>query len=299
MIVALVTVSAAALWAPRSWTASLTSLGQWMAPAEDAVQTAVQAIDPRQAAASQVSPEQFQLIEESLAAYRNENAALTARIEELEQEIRTLTATRLWDADGRRLGSRGRLIPARVLGEDVLPWRSSRLLSAGTWQSVREGQAVINRGQDAQVRSGLAILLGQVLVGVVDQPATHTSRVRLISDPGTQMKVRLGRFVDGRFALVDRYFWLTGKSQGRMEVRDVDKRDVDAGSIAVGDVVLSDPRDELLPAALTIGRVAAIAGDRDNPLFAVLSIEALVPENSLDRVYVYDPLTEASGSGAP
>jgi rod shape-determining protein MreC len=230
----------------------------------------------------------------------NQNAALSARIEELEREIQTLTATRAWDADGRRLGSSGRLIPAHVLGEDVLPWRSSRLLSAGTWQSVREGQAVINRGQDAQVRSGLAILLGQVLVGVVEQPASHCSRVKLISDPSTQMKVRLGRFKDGRFALIDGYFWLTGRGRGRMEIRDVDKREGDTGTIAVGDVVLSDPRNELLPAALTIGRVVEITLDRDNPLFAILAIQSMVPEASLDRVYIYDPRPESpSTSQAP
>lgn len=292
LIAGLLVISGAALLAPPRWTASLMSLVQWIVPVEHAIAVVVDAADGEAAPPSELSAEECSALQESNASLENQTAALTARIEELEREVQTLTATRLWDADGRRLGSRGRLIPARVLGEDVVAWRSSRLLTAGTWQGVRDGQAVLNRGEDAAVRPGLAILLGQVLVGTIEQTATHTSRVRLVSDVSTQMKVRLGRFTDGRFALLEPYFWLTGRGGGRMEIREVDKRDVDSGAIRVGDVVLSDPQNEMLPAALTIGRVAEISPDRDKPLLVILSVRAAVASDSLHRVYVYDPTAE-------
>ncbi len=299
LIASLVLISAAALWAPRAVTAPLMNLVQWMVPAEDAVHLAMNAIDgANDAAQDALSAEECQALKNSNSAWAHQAAALTARIEELESQVRTLTATRLWDAEGRRLGSRGRLIPARVIGEDVLPWRSSRLLTAGTWQGVGDGAAVLSRtftldqGEHAALRPGLAILLGEALVGTVERTATHTSRVKLVSDVTTQMKVRLGRYSQDRFDLVERCFWLVGRGRGRMEIRDVDKRDVDSGVIAVGDVVLSDPQNELLPAALAIGRVVEISVDRDNPVFAILTIQSALAESNLRRVYVYDPRGE-------
>jgi len=103
------------------------------------------------------------------------------------------------------------------------------------------------------------------------------------------LKVRIGRFSGNRFETVDRYFWLAGRGGGWMEIRDVEAADVESGAVKVGDIVLSDPLSEMLPAAMTIGRVASITPDRDNPLFAILLIESAVSESSLQRVYVYDP----------
>ena len=74
-----------------------------------------------------------------------------------------------------------------------------------------------------------------------------------------------------------------------MEIRDVERKDVETGVIQVGDVVLSDPQSEVLPAAMTIGKITAASSDRDNPLFAVLTIAAAVPEESLRKVFIYDP----------
>ncbi|MEK7755748.1 MAG: rod shape-determining protein MreC, partial [Planctomycetota bacterium] len=147
----------------------------------------------------------------------------------------------------------------------------------------------VNRGEDAELRTGLAILLGEILVGTIEQIGTHTSRVKLLSDVSVQMKVRIGRWTGDRFLLVDRYFWMSGRGPGRMEIRDVERKDVDTGVVQVGDTVLSDPQSDVLPAAMTIGKVTTASADRDNPLFALLTIAAAVPEESLRRVYIYDP----------
>lgn len=72
-----------------------------------------------------------------------------------------------------------------------------------------------------------------------------------------------------------------------MEIGDAQKRDVDAGLIAVGDFVLSDPSTGALPTAMTIGKISAIEPDRDNPLHSILTIEGAVDVSSLRRVYVY------------
>ncbi len=285
--------SVGALFLPERWTSRLVNLVQWVVPFQQAAQTAVDAI----------SSEDLLAYADGAAregtALEHVNAALAARVDELEEQVRILTATRLWDAGGRRLGARGRLIPARVIGQDIAPWRSSRLLTAGTRHGVSDGAAVVSkhftvdRGLDGGVQSGLAVLLGEVLIGVVEQSATHTCRMKLLSDVSVQMKVRIGRRVGERFELLDRYFWLSGVGDGRMEIRDVEKRDIDAALIAVGNIVLSDPQSESLPAALTIGHVGEIRVDRDNPLFAILTIHGVLPEDALRQVYIYDPRAEA------
>jgi len=77
-----------------------------------------------------------------------------------------------------------------------------------------------------------------------------------------------------------------------MEIHDAERREVDAGIINVGDIILSDPMDEMLPAAMTIGKIASIHPDYDNPLLAVLTIASSVEEDRLRRVYVFDPVGE-------
>lgn len=288
--------SASALWMPASWTRRLSSLMQWVVPFQEASQAVADVAAPLTATdAAKLSSDEALALRHANVAFENQTAALAVRIEELESQVRSLTASRLWDADGRKLGSRGRLIPAGVVGQDVAAWRSSRMLSAGSWQGVSPGAAVvsrlltINQGDAAGARSGLAILLGETLVGFIDSAATHTSQAKLLSDLSVQMKVRVGRLTGGQFALQEGYFWLSGAGQGKMLLRDVDRRLIDAGRIQVGDRVLSDSQSEALPTALHIGKITEIAFDRDNPLFAILTVQSAVAEDTLRRVYIFDP----------
>lgn len=293
---ALLLISAAAILFPQRWTGGLISLVQVIVPFQDAATVAVDAVSSLgEVRPSAVPNEAHEALKREKAAAEHQAAALAARVEELEGEVAVLTSTRLWSVAGQRLGASGRLIPARVVSRDILPWRSSRLLNAGSVQGVQDGAAVtshvftVDRGEDAELRSGLAILLGETFIGVIQQTGTHTSRMKLLSDVSVQMKVRIGRWTGERFVLVDRYFWMSGRGSGRMEIRDVERKDVETGIVQVGDTILSDPQSDVLPAAMTIGKVTAASADRDNPLFAVLTITAAVPEESLRRVYIYDP----------
>ena len=177
-------------------------------------------------------------------------------------------------------------------------------------QGVHRGSPVIaevftiDQGNSAGFASGSAVVLGSVLVGFVEQIGTRTARVKLVSDVSIQMKVRLGRFVaaapaaggtsrGGRpadqFTPLDGAFWLVGRGRGVMEVRDLDRRDVHAGIMRVGDIVLSDPTSGPLPAAMVIGRITQIDADHENPLLAIAIVHAQTDISSLERVYVFDP----------
>lgn len=306
LVIVVVALPALALLLPTAWTGKLFSLVQFIVPFQSASTVAVDAVGstfdgPNNA----VTFETFEQLRREKTALLHRTAALGVRVAELEREVEILAATRMWSTDGRRLGVRGKLIPADVLVADMLPWRSSRLVTAGSLQGVRSGSAVvsryftIDRGDSSGVQGGMAILLGETLVGLVDQVGTHTARARLLDDVSVQMKVRIGRFTDDGFAPLERYFWLKGRGQGIMEIRDAERRDVDAGVIQIGDTVLSDPTSGMLPAAMTVGTITAIDSDRKNPLLSILTVKGPIAPSDLRRVYVYDPppAIDAKSSG--
>jgi cell shape-determining protein MreC len=295
-LVGLLTVSLIALLLPHEWTGKLISIVQIIVPFQHAATSAADAVvDVVRPGPRAVPGEEAAVLERQKIALEHQVAAMATRVAELEREVEVLTAMRLWNAGGRQLGALGKLVPAKVITEDLLAWRSSRLINAGSLQGVQRGAAItsraftIDQGNAAGVRGGLPVLLREVLVGIVDQVGTHTSRVRLLDDPKTAMKVRVGRLSDGGFAPLGRYFWLTGHGGGTMEIRDAERREVEAGLIQVGDMVLSDPMDDILPSAMTIGRIERIESDHKNPLLSIVTVNSELDEHSLRRVYVYVP----------
>ncbi len=308
-LIVLVVLSVTALLLPGRWTGKLIGLVQVIVPFQHAATAAVDSVgDALHGSGTAVSQEAYEALERQKEASDHRIAALTVRVAELEREVEILTATRLWDAEGQRIGAVGRLIPAGIVTDDLLAWRSSRLVNAGSLQGVQHGSAVtsqhftIDQGGNSDVRDGLGVVLGEVFVGLVEQVGTHTARVRLLSDVGVEMKVRIGRFTDDGFMPLDKYFWLAGRGNGVMEIRDAERRDVDAGLIRDGDIVMSGPAGLILPAAMTIGKITAVAPNRDNPLLSILTVKSAVDVASLRRVYVYesdDGVTDATIADGP
>lgn len=299
----LLAVAMAAMLMPREWTSGLMSLVQVIVPFQDASTRAATAVRGSfEEAPVPVSGDRYDELARQKEALEHQVAALSVRVEDLRDEVEVLTGTRLWEVNGQRIGATGRLIPSRVITPDLLVWHSSRLLNAGTLQGVKPGAPVmsqyfeIDHGEASGARDGLAILLREVLLGYIEQAGTHTSRARLLSDIGAERKVRIGRRTDDGFTVVDRFFWMVGLGHGRMEIRDVEYRDIEEGLIAVGDVVLSAQSDETdtagLPAAMKIGDVTDIRTDLENPLLSILTVQSPLEAEPLSRVYIYDPDAE-------
>jgi len=296
LVITLVVASCGVMLLPSRWTGGWLSLLEVLVPFQDALTASADAAADALAGAEEDVPRsKYAELEMERDAVRRRNAALTMRIEDLEREIDLLTATRLWGGDDQRLGARGRLIPARVVTSDVLPWRSSRLINAGSSQGVHEGAPVvsrllrIDRGNEDGVESGMAILLAEALIGIVEDAGPHIARMKLLSDATVEMKVRVGRFTDQGFRPTEGLYWLTGKGGERMEIRGIDRRDVESGLIKVGDVVLSDYTGGMLPAPMTIGAIAAILPDHEQPLLSIGEVRSSVDTAALRRVYVFDP----------
>lgn len=289
VVQALVLTGVFVLVLPASWAAKLRGVIQAMLPFQRASRAVVDAVAPPGGDVPQaITSEQYRQLLDDRARLEHTVAALHLRVTELEGDNAVLLATRT-----SGLGAAGKLIEATLLAEDPAAWRRSVLLDRGTHGGVETGAAVmskkfvLDRGSEAGLADRDAVLLGEVLIGVIEQAHTFGSRVRLLSDPATQIEVRIGRGTEEGFDSAPGAFWLTGAGGGEMVIRDVVKSDVDAGRIRVGDAVLARPVESVLPAAMTLGHVERIDPDLKNPLLVILRIRAGVDVNTLRRVYVY------------
>lgn len=283
LLIVLLAGSLLAIALPSALTQRMANLVQMLVPFQDAINGAVGAGARALAGDSSISEDEAS---RRLDALRSAVVLLSAQNRSLRIENERLTGVR-----DRGLGPRGRLIPARVVADDAVPWRNSKLILL---RGASRNDAVISRhfsidlAADEGVHTGMGVLATEVLVGIIEQAGTLTSRVRLLSDPGTRMSVAIGR-VDGTdFTAVDGSFWLVGGGHGRIEIRDVHHQYVNDGDIRLGDVVLTRRDDPRLPPSVTIGTIVDMETDPDNGLLYILHVDPGVELESIRRVYVVD-----------
>lgn len=286
---ALLVIAAIGLILPKSITDRLISLVQVVVPFQDwSTRTVDAAGEVAFGGADAPTPEEALRLQRENQALRHRLAALSTAHDQLAADFASVAGIRRQGLAG------GRLIPARVLAADAIPWRESRLLSAGSLRGVRADAPVTSNVfslaamDDEGLRDGQSVLAGEVLIGIVEQVGTHTARVRLLTDREAPLKVRIARPEGDKFLPLDAEFWLVGVGGGRLEVRDVNHRFVRAGSVREGDVVLSDPTNPALPVALTVGVIKAVHADPDNPLLYRLSVEPPIKPADLRTVFVVD-----------
>ena len=175
---------------------------------------------------------------------RQENDALRAEIVALKTEGAALREFRgvKWEARSRPT----RVVEATVLGRDrSSPLRRSLLVNAGSADGVRRGQPVV---------------VGQRLVGFVEEAGPACSLVRLLDDPGARAGDPGGRvgvkvLRPGASTSVEGILVGEGKGSLRLQM-------VPAGSVAVGDLVVTSAADAKVPAGLLVGKVLSVQDDR-------------------------------------
>ncbi len=293
ILVVLFFCSIAGLLLPTSLTGRLMNLVQVLVPLQDvanrsadAVGSAVDALQKPAFSAAEAE----QVVAEN-QALRHTVASYQSRIADLEQSVQNLTRV-------RNQGLRGKLIPACVVAPDALAWRESQLIDAGSLRGVHRGAAVIsnhfavNLGTENGIRSGQAVLAAELFVGTVDLAGTHTSRVKLVSDPTMHMPVLIAREESEAHWPVDERFWFVGAGGNHARIEDVDHRHINSGAIQIGDRVLTMPGDERLPVSMLIGTITGIEPDKHNPLLYILDVQLEFDANRLRRVYVLDPTGE-------
>jgi len=274
---------------PERVAGALSSLAQVFAPLQDLVYRSVAiATDALRNVSPELVPaERDERLAAEHEALRRRAESLAARVADLERRNEELAGIRR-----AGLGDRGRLIPARVIGGDAASWRDSALVPGGALRGLRAGQFVVSQhfavdaGSEIGVADGMKVLAGELLVGVVDRVATHTARVRLVTDPETEIEVLVGRMAEDRFSAAPSRFRLIGVGSGKMRIGDVDRRYIETGDIRVGDSVLTVPDDPWTPPAIHIGTVTSADPDPDNRLLYLLTVTPAEDPSNVRAVYV-------------
>ena len=284
-IAVVASISAVVLIVTSRLTGGVSGLMQALVPVQHAMFSVVATDGGR---AVQLSAEESDRIGRRITAYQQRLASMHVRMEDLMQQNAELRGI-------RDLGyEKGRLIRARVVAGDSLPWRQSRLLDQGTLAGVAGGDAVVSGffvdvGEEDNVLDGMTVLAGESLIGEVIDASTHTARVLLLTDPASRPRaVRLARPTPEGFEIVPSQFVLRGAGGNTMMIDGVEHGLIDQAAIQVGDVVLTSTSDDRLPVPVVIGTITRVRREDDNAALYNLLVKPTVDARKLAHVYIVD-----------
>lgn len=191
----------------------------------------------------------------------------SARIDAENRELRTRLATmeelrkenqRLNGLLEFRSQSKMDLVAARVMARDLLSDHST---------------IQINKGTHHGLRSGMAVVTTEGVVGYVFRPETFTSQVLLITD---------------RFAVVDGVVGrsrargiVEGKNQNGCALRYVEKSE----DIQVGDIIVTSGIDNIFPKGFPVARVETIES-KSYSVSMKVDLRPIVDPDRVEEVFV-------------
>lgn len=195
----------------------------------------------------------------------------------------------------------GVIVPGQVIAWDAVPGRESLVLKGrgakvGDWVT---SHLAVKAGQQDGVQEKQAVLARETLIGWIEQASPYMSRVVLLSDP-VASKARLVHIATQRAGQQTAFvadvtgrrpadFALAGLGNGRMKVMDIDARYVNENLIKVGDLVISDDRDQRLPMSLVIGEIVElrqVRGKSQKPLLYEAVVKHRLDPKSIGEVYI-------------
>jgi rod shape-determining protein MreC len=223
----------------------LTSVQTWIALRFSAVRDVI------------TSPSDVASLREQINFLESENARLQQEIISLREqaaEAEILSAL----LNYARAQPESRYIAANVIGRDISPFLRSVL---------------INRGSDHGIAAGMPVVTARGLAGRVVEVFATSSRVQLITDPGTAVNVQ---FQDSRTEGI-----LTAQLNGDLIVDLIDLN----AEIEEGELVLTSGLGGNYPDKIPVGEVVNIRR-RDFDLFQQATIQSAVDLDELDIVLV-------------
>ncbi|MCW5873421.1 MAG: rod shape-determining protein MreC [Anaerolineales bacterium] len=200
----------------------------------------------------------------NIASLRQENAQLRAENAQLQTEIVTLqqqvTEGELLSAllDFARARPENAYQAAGVIGQDPSPFLH---------------YIIINRGSDDGIRRGMPVVSQQGLVGRVVQVTATAARVELITDPGSQVSVRMQPSeVDGL---------LSGSVTTQL---GIDLIPLDA-NLQSGDLVFTSGIGGVYPGNILVGQISNVRREA-TALFQTASVQPAVDFSRLEIVLI-------------
>jgi rod shape-determining protein MreC len=224
---------------------SVISVQTWVASRYQAIQSFLTA------------PQDVATLRSRNAELESELARLQTQVIELQQQV---TETQILSAlvDFSRANPENTYRAAAVIGRDPSPFLH---------------YIIINRGSNDGIRRGMPVVTNQGLIGRVDAVISNGSRVMLITDPASQVNVRLQ---NSKIEAM-----LSGSVTGNLSL-DMVSQDV---TIESGDVVLTSGLGGGYPPDLLVGQVLNVR-KRDYELFQQASVQPVVDFTQLQIVLV-------------
>jgi len=211
-----------------------------------------------------VAVQDFLTAPRDIATLRQENADLQAEVADLQAQVIQLQQevgeTEILAAlvDFSRANPENTYLAAAVIGKDPSPFLH---------------YIIINRGSNDGVLRGMPVVTDQGLVGRVDAVIADAARVQLITDPASEVNVRLQNAqTDGS---------LVGSVTGDVTLELI-PQDI---NIESGDLVLTSGLGGGYPPDLIIGQVINIR-TRDFDLFQQATVQPVVDFNRLQIVLI-------------
>lgn len=206
------------------------------------------------------------------------------------------------------------LLTAAVLGEQHgAAWRSGVLLNEGQHKGVREAAlvlkskaALVDVGLDQRLSIADPVLMGQAVLGKIDQVGRWTSTFRRVTDPDFRARAQLLRMSEqGPVFGARGLFKGTGGDHCSLQGIAINE------PARVGDWVVFADRDGILPAPLFLGRVQQVEGEEGDRDWQI-NVEPIPVPTTLTTVQVLrmvlnpsrdfspaSPAASSSESGAP
>ncbi len=201
---------------------------------------------------------------QDVAALRQRNQALEAEVARLQTEIvalqQQLAEAKVLAAllDFARAHPTNQYKAARVIGQDPSPFLH---------------YVIVNRGSDDGIRPGMPVVSPEGLVGYVDAVIPQAARVRLITDPGSRVDVRV------KPANVDAV--LQGSVTGELTLNMLP---LDA-KVEPGNLVLTSGLGGRFPADILVGQVVSTR-KQAFALFQEAAVQPVVDFGRLDIVLI-------------
>ncbi|MCK6483912.1 MAG: rod shape-determining protein MreC [Phycisphaerae bacterium] len=287
-------LGALALFLPPEWTNRLKNLTQLLVPMQSPLSQWSRGLADQLHGLRPESSAGDANMERQVAALQHQVVAMAGHLEQLRDENSRLRGFR-----ERYRPSGVLLVPARVVARDIDSWRDGLLLSRGLTRDVQRNDLVTSRlfvgaGSTERVAVGHLVLARETLLGMIEHVGPFTSRLRLFSDVGNRVEVRVGRAAGGKFVMVDYPCTLVGRGNGQMMIENVPVHFIEehAGGrgtgpgMKIGDLVATPGAPPDLPTPMVIGRVAEFQVDARKRLFANVRVVSMVRPDEIGEVLI-------------
>ncbi len=305
-------VSVICLLLPTRYTQPLRGPVQFLVPFQDAAYrfTRMLADHVDELASPEPTRRQHQELLKQAHAMQNRLVAIETECQQLRRENEFLVGFR---RDAALAGAK--LVPARVFARSAAGFTDTLAIGRGRQTGVSDHDYVASRmliahGRDTPLRTAMAVVGSEYLIGLVDRADSFTARVVLLDDPNCPaQQVCIGRLSDEGLTVFSRTdsatgrqreqrFLLTGMGGGRMLIEQVpaeyladersDTGEEAASTIRVGDLVVTVATDPSLPTRMVIGQIVQSTRDPTNPLICDLEVRCPIDPARLQWVYVID-----------